>query len=124
MKASELIEPGNRSLLEFCVANDIDQVVVAADECRVGIPLKQLLDVKQHGPDVIELLSFFEREQGKLPLDIPRPEWLIYSELPRATRGKFWYHWMGAGVLPERSVAQFSWGKSATPWSTWRATAV
>ena len=29
---------------------------------------------------MVDLLSFFEREQGKLPLDILRPDWLIYSD--------------------------------------------
>ena len=39
-----------------------------------------MLECKLHGLDVIDLLSFFEREQGKLPLDILRPDWLIYSD--------------------------------------------
>ena len=68
------------SLLEFAIANDIDEIVVAADERRSGLPLEQLLECKLHGLDVIDLLSFFEREQGKLPLDILRPDWLIYSD--------------------------------------------
>lgn len=71
---------GNRSLLEVARESDVDEIVVAADERRNGIPLNDLLDCKLHGVDVIDLLSFFEREQGKLPLDILRPDWLIYSD--------------------------------------------
>lgn len=68
------------SLLNYAIAHNIDEIVVAADERRSGLPLEQLLECKLHGLDVIDLLSFFEREQGKLPLDILRPDWLIYSD--------------------------------------------
>ena len=69
-----------QSLLEFCTAHAVDEIVVAADERRNGLPLDSLLDCKLYGIDVIDLLGFFEREQGKLPLDILRPDWLIYSD--------------------------------------------
>lgn len=68
------------SLLEYCQQQVIDEIVVAADERRAGINLDELLKCKLHGIDVIDLLSFFEREQGKLPLDILRPGWLIYAD--------------------------------------------
>lgn len=69
-----------KSLLEYVVANNVDEIVVAADERRDGLPIEELLECKLYGIDVIDLLSFFEREQGKLPLDILRPDWLIYSD--------------------------------------------
>ncbi len=71
---------GNQSLLDFCTTHAIDEIVVAADERRNGLPLDALLDCKLYGIDIIDLLGFFEREQGKLPLDILRPDWLIYSD--------------------------------------------
>lgn len=70
----------NSSLLDYCDSHSIDEIVVAADDRREGMPLEELLACKMHGIDVIDLLSFFEREQGKLPLDILRPDWLIYSD--------------------------------------------
>ena len=75
-----LVEQGDKTLLEFAIENNIDEIVVAADERRGSLPLDELLECKLHGLDVIDLLSFFEREQGKLPLDILRPDWLIYSD--------------------------------------------
>lgn len=75
-----LAERGDRSLLEYAIEHNIDEIVVAADERRGSLPLDELLECKLHGLDVIDLLSFFEREQGKLPLDILRPDWLIYSD--------------------------------------------
>ncbi len=78
--SANVVELNGRSLLEFAIENNVDEVVVAADERRSGLPLEELLECKLHGLDVIDLLSFFEREQGKLPLDILRPDWLIYSD--------------------------------------------
>ena len=78
--SAQRVDTGGLSLLDWCVENGIDEIVVAADERRAGMPLEELLECKLHGIDVVELLSFFEREQGKLPLDILRPDWLIYSD--------------------------------------------
>lgn len=78
--SAKLVDLGEKTLLEYSIANQIDEIVVAADERRNGLPLAELLQCKLHGLDVIDLLSFFEREQGKLPLDILRPDWLIYSD--------------------------------------------
>ena len=70
----------NGTLLDYCSKYKIDEIVVAPDERRKGLLLNELLDCKLHGVSVIDILSFFEREQGKLPLDIMRPDWLIYSD--------------------------------------------
>ncbi len=75
-----VVNRGGQSLLDYCAANAIDEIVVAADERRNGMPLDELLKCKLYGIDIIDLLGFFEREQGKLPLDILRPDWLIYSD--------------------------------------------
>jgi len=77
---SLVVELGDRSLLDYCNEFGIDEIVVAADERRNTMPLEELLECKLYGIDVIDLLGFFEREQGKLPLDILRPDWLIYSD--------------------------------------------
>jgi len=75
-----VIDLNEQSLLQYCIDNAVDEIVVAADERRNGMPLEDLLNCKLYGIDVIDLLGFFEREQGKLPLDILRPDWLIYSD--------------------------------------------
>ncbi len=80
VESANVVDLEGGSLLDFAIAHNVDEIVVAADERRSGLPLEELLDCKLHGLDVIDLLSFFEREQGKLPLDILRPDWLIYSD--------------------------------------------
>ena len=79
------VEPGlvlerPETLLEYCTENDIDEIVVAMDEKRNSKPLDALLRCKINGIEISDILGFFEREQGKIPLDIMRPDWLIYSD--------------------------------------------
>lgn len=67
-------------LLNYALEHEIDEIVVAADDKRGSLRLEELLNCKTHGVDVIDLLGFFEREQGKLPLEFLRPDWLIFSD--------------------------------------------
>ncbi len=67
----------------FSLANemDVDEIVVAVGERRrKGFPVHDLLDCKLSGIDVIDLLGFFERETGKVKLDIMSPSWMIFSD--------------------------------------------
>ncbi len=70
----------DKTLLQFCDENNIDELVIALDERRKRLPIDELLECKLSGIDVIDVLGFFEREQGKLPLDIMKPDWLIFSD--------------------------------------------
>ena len=58
---------------------EIDEIVVAMDDRRQQFPLKDLLDCRLAGIEVIELASFFERETGKVYLDILIPSWMIFG---------------------------------------------
>jgi len=58
-----------------------DEIVVAVGERRrKSFPVHDLLDCKLSGINVIDLLGFFERETGKLKLDILSPSWMIFSD--------------------------------------------
>lgn len=67
-------------LLSFCKANDIDEIVVAVKDRRNSLPTQALLDCKLSGIDVIDFISFHERERGMLHLDILQPSWMIFSD--------------------------------------------
>ncbi|MGD8569427.1 MAG: TIGR03013 family PEP-CTERM/XrtA system glycosyltransferase [Gammaproteobacteria bacterium] len=59
----------------------IDEIVIAVgDRRRKSFPVHELLDCKLSGVDVIDLLAFFEREVGKIKLDILNPSWMIFSD--------------------------------------------
>ncbi len=69
------------TLLTLTKELNVDEVVVAVGERRrKSFPVHDLLDCKLSGIDVIDLLGFFERETGKLKLDILNPSWMIFSD--------------------------------------------
>ena len=58
----------------------VDELVVAMDDSRVGFPMKEVLDCKMRGIEVIDLLSFFEEQSGKILINQLKPSWLIFSD--------------------------------------------
>ena len=68
------------SLLAYCQANAIDEVVIAMDNRRRAFPIAELLDCRLAGIDILEVTSFLERETGKVKLDVLNPSWIIFSD--------------------------------------------
>ncbi|HEY8603296.1 TIGR03013 family XrtA/PEP-CTERM system glycosyltransferase [Tsuneonella suprasediminis] len=56
------------------------EVVLALEERRNSLPLKDLLRIKTMGVHVNEFSSFIERETGRVDLDTLNPSWLIFSD--------------------------------------------
>ena len=56
------------------------EVVLALEERRNSLPLKDLLRIKTHGVHVNDFSSFLERETGRVDLDTLNPSWLIFSD--------------------------------------------
>ena len=56
-----------------------DEIVIAMDDRRGNLPIRELLNAKLKGTDVIDLLEFLERETGKIRIDLVNPGWLIFS---------------------------------------------
>ena len=73
------LNPGN-SLRDFVLEMDVDEVVVAMEDRRRGLPVRQLLDCRLAGVPVTDVLDFMERESGKVELSMLYPSWLIYSQ--------------------------------------------
>lgn len=71
---------GEKSLVDLVGEADIDQIVLAVDDRRKALPVQEILDCKMSGISVVDLLTFFERETGKVRLDIMNPSWLFLSE--------------------------------------------
>ncbi len=58
----------------------VSEIVIAVRERRGGVlPLRQLLDAKLHGVKVMDLQSFYEREEGVLRIDSMRASWMIFG---------------------------------------------
>lgn len=67
-------------LKNYCLTHEVDEIVIAIDDRRKGFPVKDLLDCKMSGIEILDLASFFERETGKIRLDQIHPSWLMLSE--------------------------------------------
>jgi len=64
----------------YCLTHEVDEIVIAIDDRRKGFPVKDLLDCKMSGIEILDLASFFERETGKIRLDQIHPSWLMLSD--------------------------------------------
>jgi sugar transferase (PEP-CTERM system associated) len=58
----------------------VSEVVLALEERRNALPLKDLLRIKTAGVHVNDFSSFIERETGRVDLDSVNPSWLIFSD--------------------------------------------
>ncbi|EAR21283.1 sugar transferase [Nitrococcus mobilis] len=69
----------DQPLPRYAARHHVDQVVIAVDDRRVGLPMEQLLECRTGGVDVVELATFIEQELGLLKLDALDAGWLIFS---------------------------------------------
>ena len=70
----------NQPLHEYVKQTEIDQIVVALDDKRALLPADELFQCRQQGVKVYDLLSFFEREAGKILVDFVTPGWMTFSD--------------------------------------------
>lgn len=68
------------NLTRFVENLGVSEVVLALEERRNALPLKDLLRIKTAGVHVNEFSSFLERETGRVDLDTLNPSWLIFSD--------------------------------------------
>jgi sugar transferase (PEP-CTERM system associated) len=67
-------------LAEYAVQREVAEIVVAIEERRGTLPVKDLLACKMQGIKVTDGTSFLEREMGAVDLDSVSPSWLIFSD--------------------------------------------
>jgi sugar transferase (PEP-CTERM system associated) len=68
-----------KDLLKFCQDHQTDEIVIASTERR-GMPVRELLNCKLHGFNIVEFCTFWERESGQIFLDDMSPSWLLFSD--------------------------------------------
>ena len=57
----------------------IEEIVVAMDDRRGGFPSDALLECRLRGIQVTDLLTFLERESGRVSVELMHPGWLIFA---------------------------------------------
>jgi sugar transferase (PEP-CTERM system associated) len=65
---------------QLCVDLDIDELVVALQDRRQTLPIKDLLQCRLAGVTVLEFITFMERETGRIQLDLLNPSWIIFGD--------------------------------------------
>lgn len=75
----EVLQTNSKSITDIANENGADEIVIAMDDRRGNLPIRELLDARLAGIDVIDLLEFLERETGKIRVDLVNPGWLIFS---------------------------------------------
>lgn len=67
-------------LLDYVRRNRIDEIVVATSDAIADVPVDDIVECKLNGVEVVDILTFFEREVGQVRIDIMDPSWLMFSE--------------------------------------------
>lgn len=74
-----VLRTNGESITDIAIEKGADEIVIAMDDRRGNLPVRELLDARLAGIDVIDLLEFLERETGKIRIDLVSPGWLIFS---------------------------------------------
>jgi len=74
-----IVDPAG-NLVGLCQSLNVVEIVVAMDDRRSGFPISELLKCRLAGIDVTELLTFLERETGRVRLDVLNPSWMIFGD--------------------------------------------
>jgi sugar transferase (PEP-CTERM system associated) len=75
-----LVLSSELTIFDYAKNNKVDEIVVALDDRRTGMPLDDLLDCKIEGIKIVDLLSFYEREKAYIDLDNLQPSWMVFSD--------------------------------------------
>jgi sugar transferase (PEP-CTERM system associated) len=67
-------------LAEMAEKNDLDRVIIALEDRRGTMPVRELLDLRLSGVKVEEATGIVEKVSGKIEVDSLHPSWLIFSE--------------------------------------------
>ena len=84
-EGGEDLDSIGKSILDTAERQHVDEIVVAVDERRGRLPIRELLDAKLRGIEVIDIVEFLERETGKIHVDLVHPGWLVFSPGFRST---------------------------------------
>lgn len=70
----------DRSLRDHALAHGIDEIVIAMDDRRRNFPANELVECRIAGINVVDTVSFYERQTGKVKTELLQPSWIIFSD--------------------------------------------
>lgn len=66
----------------------VDEIVVALDDRRGIVPTDFLMERKQAGTSISDVIDFLERETERIDLQVLKPSWLLYE---KSSQSRFFY---------------------------------
>ncbi len=79
-KVDDLIISNYSDMLETCIKEKIDRIIVALDDKRGAFPIYELLACKMKGIIIQEGTKFYNKFTGQLPIESLKPSFIIFSE--------------------------------------------
>ncbi|HXV77674.1 MAG TPA: TIGR03013 family XrtA/PEP-CTERM system glycosyltransferase, partial [Candidatus Polarisedimenticolaceae bacterium] len=84
-RVGSLLAMGSRVQTDYVslprfVPGRADRVIVALDEKRGRLPVRELMELRLLGVEIEDSTSFLERVSGKISVESMLPSWLIFSE--------------------------------------------
>jgi sugar transferase (PEP-CTERM system associated) len=70
----------DKPIIAIAEQHKIDEIVIAIDDRRLQLPLDELLDCKMSGLTIMNIVEFYEREQGIISLENVNSSWLIFCD--------------------------------------------
>ena len=64
----------------FILENPVNEIVVAVDDRRKGLPMEDLLECKMEGVKIVDGATFYERESRKVALEMVTRGWLVFTD--------------------------------------------
>jgi sugar transferase (PEP-CTERM system associated) len=68
----------DKKIMAIAEEYKIDEIVIAIDDKNLELPLDELLDCRMSGLTIINIMGFYEREQGIISLENVNPSWLVF----------------------------------------------
>ena len=70
----------DKKIMAIAEEYKVDEIVIALEDNRGGLPLDELLDCKMSGLTIMNIAGFYEREQGIISLKNINPSWLVFCD--------------------------------------------
>ncbi len=79
-RASMSREILGEALLKHVQEKNVDRIIVAMEDRRGSMPVRQLLDLRLTGVKIEDATGIMEKMSGKIEVDSLHPSWLIFAE--------------------------------------------
>jgi sugar transferase (PEP-CTERM system associated) len=68
----------DKKIIAIAEEYKIDEILIAIDDRSRELPLDELLDCRMSGLTIMNIMGFYEREQGIISLENVNPSWLVF----------------------------------------------